>query len=181
MACLFDSKPLPEAMLLYCQFDPMEHSSMIFYLKFKSFHQLHNCMNVASHEHYGVLNHWQLHYLFSIEEIIITYWPLWGVHLWPVGFPHQLPVTLKSFPCYWRHRGYWGGVGKRIYSSAMSSSIKTRHLMGKNLVSNDRATFLAATKQLYEWFSPSVCPSVCLSVRHTFLAATKQLHEWYLW
>ena len=30
-------------------------------------------------------------------------------------------------------------------------------------------TFLAATKQLYEWFSPSVRPSVCLSVRHTFL------------
>ena len=28
--------------------------------------------------------------------------------------------------------------------------------------------FLAATKQLYDWFSPSVCPSVCLSVRHTF-------------
>ena len=26
-------------------------------------------------------------------------------------------------------------------------------------------TFLAATKQLYDWFSPSVCPSVCLSVR----------------
>ena len=29
--------------------------------------------------------------------------------------------------------------------------------------------FLAATKQLYEWFSPSVCPSVRLSVCHTFL------------
>ena len=28
--------------------------------------------------------------------------------------------------------------------------------------------FLAATKQLYEWFSPSVRPSVCLSVCHTF-------------
>ena len=32
--------------------------------------------------------------------------------------------------------------------------------------------FLAATKQLYDWFSPSVCPSVCLSVClsvcHTF-------------
>ena len=26
-------------------------------------------------------------------------------------------------------------------------------------------TFLAATKQLYEWFSPSVCLSVCPSVR----------------
>ena len=35
--------------------------------------------------------------------------------------------------------------------------------------------FLAATKQLYEWFSPSLC----LSVRHTFLAATKQLYEWF--
>ena len=34
------------------------------------------------------------------------------------------------------------------------------------------AQFLAATKQLYDWFSPSVClsvrPSVCPSVRHTF-------------
>ena len=29
--------------------------------------------------------------------------------------------------------------------------------------------FLAATKQLYEWFSPSICPSVCPSVFHTFL------------
>ena len=29
--------------------------------------------------------------------------------------------------------------------------------------------FLAATKQLYEWFSPFVCPSVRPSVRHTFL------------
>ena len=34
---------------------------------------------------------------------------------------------------------------------------------------NERSTvFLAATKQLYDWFSPSVCPSVCPSVRHTF-------------
>ena len=29
----------------------------------------------------------------------------------------------------------------------------------------DLYQFLAATKQLYDWFSPSVCPSVCLSVR----------------
>ena len=36
-----------------------------------------------------------------------------------------------------------------------------------------RAIFLAATKQLYDWFSPSVClsvcPSVCLSVRPSHL------------
>ena len=30
-------------------------------------------------------------------------------------------------------------------------------------------TFLAATKQLYKWYFPSVRLSVCLSVRHTFL------------
>ena len=38
---------------------------------------------------------------------------------------------------------------------------------------NGALTFLAATKQLYEWYflsvRPSVCLSVCLSVRHTFL------------
>ena len=41
--------------------------------------------------------------------------------------------------------------------------------------------FLAATKQLYEWFSPSVCPSVCLSVRpsvcHTFLTMFPSLYH----
>ena len=31
--------------------------------------------------------------------------------------------------------------------------------------------FLAATKQLYKWYFPSVC--------HTFLAATKQLYDWF--
>ena len=36
--------------------------------------------------------------------------------------------------------------------------------------------FLAATKQLYEWFSPSVRPSVCPSVRpsHLFLLCSYQ-------
>ena len=33
---------------------------------------------------------------------------------------------------------------------------------------NDVCCFLAATKQLYDLFSPSVCPSVCLSICHTF-------------
>ena len=34
--------------------------------------------------------------------------------------------------------------------------------------------FLAATKQLYEWFSPSVCPSVCLSVCPSHLFSCDQ-------
>ena len=33
----------------------------------------------------------------------------------------------------------------------------------------NRYIFLAATKQLYDWFSPSVRPSVCLSVRLSHL------------
>ena len=33
-----------------------------------------------------------------------------------------------------------------------------------NLVNDVFQIFLAATKQLYEWFSPSVCLSFCLSV-----------------
>ena len=34
---------------------------------------------------------------------------------------------------------------------------------------NNIQAFLAATKQLYKWYFPSVRLSVCLSVRHTFL------------
>ena len=45
------------------------------------------------------------------------------------------------------------------------------------------AWFLAATKQLYKWFSPSVCPSVCPSVHHTFLTMfpSSYCHEIYQW
>ena len=53
---------------------------------------------------------------------------------------------------------------------------------------------LAATKQLYEWFSPSVClsvcPSVCPSVCHTFLTMfpssyhhgiCRSYYQWQKW
>ena len=42
-----------------------------------------------------------------------------------------------------------------------------------NLINDVFQIFLAATKQLYEWFSPSVC----LSVRHTFFAMFPSLHH----
>ena len=48
-----------------------------------------------------------------------------------------------------------------------------KSMHNKMLNANILGAFLAATKQLYEWFSPSVCLSVRLSVRpsvcHTFL------------
>ena len=55
--------------------------------------------------------------------------------------------------------------------------MKIHHLVS-HIIQNDsndwwhinwEITFLAATKQLYEWFSPSVCLSVCLSVRLSHL------------
>ena len=36
--------------------------------------------------------------------------------------------------------------------------------------------FLAATKQLYDWFSPSVCPSVCPSVRLSVRLSVRPSH-----
>ena len=63
---------------------------------------------------------------------------------------------------------------ERMRAAPHSQHVDTRR-------NNDNVIFLAATKQLYEWFSPSVCPSVCLSVRlsarlsvrHTFLTIMK--------
>ena len=60
-------------------------------------------------------------------------------------------------PCY---------IGQGCYSDKINPSHKTK-------------LFLAATKQLYKWYFPSVRPSVRPSVCHTFLAATKQLYKWY--
>ena len=37
--------------------------------------------------------------------------------------------------------------------------------------------FLAETKQLYKWFSPSVCLSVCLSVRPFFLLCSHHCQD----
>ena len=82
-------------------------------------------------------------------------------------------------------------IGKQGFETDLICIFKTRSLW-----------FLAATKQLYKWYFPSVplsvspshlfscdqaalqmvfsvCPSICPSVRHTFLAATKQLYKWY--
>ena len=42
---------------------------------------------------------------------------------------------------------------------------KFKHDTWNRYVKTTFLLFLAATKQLYEWFSPSVRPSVCLSVR----------------
>ena len=64
-----------------------------------------------------------------------------------------------------------------------------RNHVRKSLLTNmdfDMEIFLAATKQLYEWFSPSVCLFVCPSVRLSHLdnvpliALSWNFQEWLL-
>ena len=64
--------------------------------------------------------------------------------------------------------GTYYGMALSVRPSVCPS---VRLLARKNIDAN--SGFLAATKQLYKWYFPSVRPSVCLSVcpsvRHTFL------------
>ena len=61
---------------------------------------------------------------------------------------------------------------------------------GYNCVNIQLLSFLAATKQLYEWISPSVRLSVCPPVRHTFLTmfpssyhheTFRSYYQWQKW
>ena len=58
----------------------------------------------------------------------------------------------------------------RYKTSPILTQIGHFRTIGWSQLSNpsDLPCFLAATKQLYDWFSPSVRLSVRLSVRHTF-------------
>ena len=48
MACrLFGTKPLPEPMLMYCQFDPQEQTSMKFESKYNTFKHINVLENVV--------------------------------------------------------------------------------------------------------------------------------------
>ena len=70
---------------------------------------------------------------------------------------HGLSPWRHGFTAAWKSGGAAGATHVQIsWISAWIPSEVTR-------------TFLAATKQLYEWYFLSVCLSVCLSVRHTFL------------
>ena len=90
-----------------------------------------------------------------------------------------LKRTRHEVPLFWKHVHGYLRVDRWSFHWRSSSS----HCMCK-LLSQFGYIFLAATKQLYEWFSPSVClcsvrlsvcqsvcvrPSVCPSVCHTFL------------
>ena len=67
----------------------------------------------------------------------------------------QVKMLFRQNFCYWLHwkLSFWQFPVQP--GTKISSTLHITFLF----------QFLAATKQLYDWFSPSVCPSVCLSVR----------------
>ena len=58
---------------------------------------------------------------------------------------------------------------KYTHRNKSDSLLNNDNSITRNWMLKIQDLFLAATKQLNEWYFPSVCPSVRLSVRHTFL------------
>ena len=56
-------------------------------------------------------------------------------------------------------------ISPRNHSESASEKGRFRHRLLKPCLHNLSDKFLAATKQLYKWYFPSVCLSVCPSVR----------------
>ena len=73
-------------------------------------------------------------------------------------------------PSWWRHQNE---TFSALLAICAENSPVPGEFPGTKASDAELWCFSAATKQLYEWFSPSVrlsvCPSVCPSVCHTFL------------
>ena len=82
---------------------------------------------------------------------------------WSFSHKCQYNVIIYSLPIAWLLFKLTNlKVTKLIYNDSCSTPY---HALRPRQMANIWQIFLAATKQLYEWFSPSVRPSVCPSVR----------------
>ena len=68
----------------------------------------------------------------------------------------MMPCVISQTYLYVSHFNFYPNQFKIIISILFRQTLIIKEFM---------IWFLAATKQLYDWFSPSVCPSVCPSVR----------------
>ena len=75
------------------------------------------------------------------------------------------PVTAENFSIWWRHHVFLN-VDHWVWCMFILSLMGNYALsVQPGIISQYCVLFLAATKQLYEWYFLSVCPSVRLSVR----------------
>ena len=82
----------------------------------------------------------------QVYELVCVF----GKPSWPIEFPFHIQSLCS--PLQWHHNEHDG-------------------------ISNHQPhDFLAATKQLYKWYFPSVCPSVCLS--HLFHHVPIMVSSW---
>ena len=88
---------------------------------------------------------------------------VWGIHRWPVNSPHKGPVTRKMFPFEDVIMSLCGNDSDII--GQMPFPKMANQILFQIIVTHKSSyCFLAATKQLYKWYFPSVCLSVRLSV-----------------
>ena len=74
---------------------------------------------------------------------------------------------------------------KRVSGLLLRSELYFKHLI-RQPIAEQIHSFLAATKQLYEWFSPSVCPSVFDTLFTMFLSSYhheifRSYYRWQNW
>ena len=105
---------------------------------------------------------------------------MWGIHGRPVNSPHKLPVMRKMFPfddvmmeCGLAMFLFTCSDNCVLWIVPTGQATRNRYELWKQdqgvqwpliLDVFTQYLFLAATKQLYKWSFPSVCPSVRLSV-----------------
>ena len=74
----------------------------------------------------------------------------------------------------------WLLLRAKISAGTVMNRLKQSHYE-QQITSLEGAYFLAATKQLYEWFSPFVCPSVRLSHLLTMFPSSYHHEIYYQW
>ena len=86
------------------------------------------------------------------------------------------PVTAENFSIWWRHHVFLN-VDHWVWCMFILSLMGNYALsVQPGIISQYCVLFLAATKQLYEWYFLSVCPSVRLSVRLSVCPSVRLSH-----
>ena len=150
-------------MLPYCELDPKEHISVKLWLRFKSSHS-RKCpwkCRLRKRRPFGL----GLNVINVMFMVCVGDWQVGGGGggggLW--GFLWWAPSAKRKD--HHRVSSRWSIVSHRSNTGQSSTQYEQIPIILGIWPFWLTPFFLAATKQLYKWYFPSVCPSVC----HTFL------------